>query len=78
MSKHPEALFTQMNLSKGKSDLKPAKVIPPQLARKIDFNQSLLEKYGFFSTPAIVWKNKQGELKSTQGLPQNIKEIFEQ
>lgn len=78
MAKDPEALFHQMNMSKGKHNLQAARIIPANIAQKIEANQSLMDKYGFFSTPAMLWKNKQGEFKSTQGLPSNLQEMFEQ
>jgi len=52
--------------------------IPVEIAAKIDANQALMGKYGFFSTPSMAWKNNQGEFKSTQGLAMDVKEIFEQ
>lgn len=36
-----------------------------------------MEKYGFFSTPSIVWRDSKGTFKSAQGMPKDLKEIFE-
>ncbi|UHT65216.1 thiol:disulfide interchange protein DsbG [Acinetobacter lwoffii] len=74
MSKNPAAVFNDINKNKGKKQLKKMEKIPA----KIDANQALMGKYGFFSTPSMAWKNNQGEFKSTQGLAMDVKEIFEQ
>jgi len=78
MSKDPAAVFNDMNKNKGKKQLKKMEKIPVGIAAKIDANQALMGKYGFFSTPSMAWKNNQGEFKSTQGLAMDVKEIFEQ
>ncbi len=77
MSKDPEAVFTEMNKNKGKKSLKQAETIPTEIADKIDFNQGLMDKYGFFSTPSMVWRDSQGAFQSAQGMPKDLKEIFE-
>lgn len=77
MSKDPATTFADINLNKGKKLLQSATTIPKQIADKIDFNQGLMEKYGFFSTPSIVWRDSKGNFKSTQGMPKDLKEIFE-
>ena len=78
LSKHPEALFAEINEHKGKKKLDNLQKIPTEIAEKIDFNQSLMGKYGFFATPSIIWKNRAGEFKSAQGMAKNLKEIFEE
>lgn len=77
MSKNPEAEFLELNSNKGKKSLKKVEKIPADIAKKIDFNQSLMGKYGFFSTPSMVWKDSKGEFKSAQGMSVDLKEIFE-
>ena len=77
MSKDPAAVFTDMNVNKGKKRLKSENKIPQEIAKKIDFNQELMEKYGFFSTPSMVWRDSKGAFKSVQGMPKDLKEIFE-
>ncbi len=52
--------------------------IPAEIAQKIDANQELMDKYGFFATPAVIWKDGKGEFKSAQGMPKDLKEVFEQ
>ena len=54
-----------------------SKNIPADIAAKIDANQELMAKYGFFATPSMVWKNQQGEFKSAQGMMEDLREIFE-
>jgi len=78
MSKNPAAVFNDINKNKGKKQLKKMEKIPAEIAAKIDANQALMGKYGFFSTPSMAWKNNQGEFKYTQGLAMDVKEIFEQ
>ena len=77
MSKNPEAEFLELNSNKGKKSLKKVEKIPADIAKKIDFNESLMSKYGFFSTPSMVWKDSKGEFKSAQGMSVDLKEIFE-
>ena len=77
MSKNPEAEFLELNSNKGKKSLKKVDKIPADIAKKIDFNESLMSKYGFFSTPSMVWKDSKGEFKSAQGMSVDLKEIFE-
>lgn len=77
MSKNPQAVFNDINLNKGKKRLKKATTIPANIAEKIDFNQSLMGKYGFFSTPSMVWLDSKGQFKSAQGMAMDPKEIFE-
>jgi thiol:disulfide interchange protein DsbG len=77
LSKNPEAVFHDVNLNKGKKHLKKAANIPLEIAEKIDFNQSLMGKYGFFSTPSMAWRDSKGVFQSTQGMPKDLKDIFE-
>ena len=41
------------------------------------YEERMAEKYGFFSTPSIVWRDSKGTFKSAQGMPKDLKEIFE-
>ena len=50
--------------------------IPQNLSDKLDSNTKLMDKYGFYATPAIVWKNAKGEIESQQGAPKDLKKIF--
>ena len=54
MSKNPAAVFNDMNKNKGKKQLKKMEKIPAEIAAKIDANQALMGKYGFFSTPSMA------------------------
>lgn len=78
MSKNPQALFKEIHTQKTASALKPATDIPADIAKKIDFNEGLMDKYGFFSTPAIIWKDSHAQFQSAQGLPTDLKAVFEQ
>lgn len=77
MSKNPEAMFNDINVNRGKKHLKQAEKIPAEIAEKIDFNQSLMGKYGFFSTPSMAWRDSKGNFQSAQGVPGDLKEVFE-
>ena len=77
LSKDPEAMFYDINLNKAKKSLKPAAGIPAAIAEKIDLNQSLMEKYGFFSTPSMAWRDSTGTFQSAQGMPSDLKAVFE-
>ena len=74
---NPQKAFEEYNISKGKKKFKVLNPIPKNIADKIDSNKAMMEKYGFYATPAVVWKDSKGELQSTQGLPQNLKEVFD-
>lgn len=77
MSKNSEEVFHDINVNHSKNLLKQADTIPSDIAEKIDFNQSLMGKYGFFSTPSMVWRDSKGDFQSAQGMPMNLKDIFE-
>lgn len=73
---NPTEIFKQYNLSNGKNKLVEMKNIPKDLSEKIDENTKLMDKYGFYATPAIVWKNAQGEIESQQGSPKDINKLL--
>lgn len=77
MSKDPVAVFNDINVNRGKKRLKQAENIPTDIAAKIDQNQSLMGKYGFFSTPSMVWRDSKGNVQSAQGMQGYLKNIFE-
>lgn len=74
---NPQKAFEEYNLAKGKKKFIELKSIPKNIAAKLDSNMKTMEKYGFFATPAVVWKDSKGELQSTQGLPQDLEEVFQ-
>lgn len=76
-SSTPQQAFETFNASKGKQKLKELKPIPTHLAEKLERNEEMMNKYGFYATPALVWKNAQGALETAQGLPKDLKSIFE-
>ena len=40
------------------------------LARaKLDANNALMQQYGLMGTPALVWKDDQGQVQVAQGIP---------
>lgn len=76
-AKTPEKMFKDLNQNNAWKNLAECKNIPQQLADQIDANQALMDKYGFFSTPAVIWKDSQGKFKSQQGLPADLQQVFE-
>ncbi|WP_092768872.1 thiol:disulfide interchange protein DsbG [Acinetobacter sp. DSM 11652] len=76
-SSDPAKVFNDYNKKKGKERLVVTQNISKSLQEKIDYNESLMDKYGFFSTPTMVWKNQQGEFKSMQGMAKDLQEVFE-
>ena len=69
--------FCQKVWQYGQFGSENTKNIPADIAAKIDANQELMAKYGFFATPSMVWKNQQGEFKSAQGMTEDLREMFE-
>lgn len=74
---NPAEIFKQYNLSNGKNKLVEMKSIPKPLSEKLDENTKLMDKYGFYATPAMVWKDAKGEIQSQQGAPKDIKKLFD-
>ena len=52
------------------------KNLPKALSDKLDANTKLMDKYGFYATPAMVWKDASGEIQSQQGAPKDIQKLF--
>lgn len=49
-------MFKTFNLSGGKDKVKAMAKIPATISQQLDHNAEIMEKYGFYATPAIVWK----------------------
>lgn len=77
MSKNPETVFADMNLKRGNQQLKKTENIPQEIADKIDANQALMDKYGFFSTPSMIWRDAKGEVQFLQGMTTDPQTLFE-
>lgn len=73
---NPAEFFTEYNLANGKSKLKEMQSIPKDLSEKIDFNTNLMDKYGFYATPALIWKDSKGEIQSQQGVPKDLNKLL--
>lgn len=76
-SANPVETFKLFNQSNGKNKIKEMTNIPKNLSDQLDANTALLDKYGFYATPALVWKNNKGEIESMQGLPKDINKLLE-
>ena len=35
-----------------------------------------MDKYGFYATPAMIWKDAKGEIQSQQGAPKDINKLL--
>lgn len=75
-SANPAEVFKQHNLSNGKNKLVELKNMPKDLSEKIDNNNKLMDKYGFYATPAMIWKDAKGEIQSQQGAPKDINKLL--
>lgn len=75
-AKNPEEVFKLYNLSEGKNKVKEMQNIPKNLSDQLDENAKLMDKYGFYATPGIVWKNADGEVQSQQGAPKDIAKLL--
>ncbi|MEG0344417.1 MAG: thiol:disulfide interchange protein DsbG [Acinetobacter sp.] len=73
---NPAEIFTQFNLANGKSKLKEMQNIPQDLSDQLDANTKLMDKYGFYATPALIWKDNKGEIQSQQGLPKDLNKLL--
>lgn len=77
MSTNPEQALYDFKSKKDQMKLVELKSIPEEISEKLDENRILMEKYGFYATPSMIWKNNSGEVKSSQGLPKDINDIFQ-
>ncbi len=59
--------------------IRPLDKIPDKLQAKISENNALFLHFGFNGTPAMVWKDSAGNVKTADGLPQGetLAEIFD-
>jgi len=74
---NPAKVFEEFNAAKGKQKLKEMKPIPANIAQKIESNEEMMTKYGFYATPAMIWKNSKGQMETASGLPKDLKGIFQ-
>ncbi|WP_180062495.1 thiol:disulfide interchange protein DsbG [Acinetobacter sp. YH12120] len=77
MAKNPQQTFNAFHRQYGQKKLIEQKTVPVHVEKTLEQNQALMDKYEFFATPVVLWKNKQGELQSVQGMPKSMKDVFE-
>lgn len=71
---NPAEIFKQYNLSNGKNKLVEMKSIPKPLSEKLDEKiPNSMDKYGFYATPAMVWKDTKGEFKASKAHRKTLK-----
>jgi len=76
-SADPAKQFQQFNQNSAKNKITAMSKIPQALDQKLDHNAALMDKYGFYATPTLVWKNNAGEIESQQGAPKDLKNFFD-
>jgi len=74
---NPAKVFEEFNATKGKQKIKEMKPIPANIAQKIESNEEMMTKYGFYATPAMIWKNSKGQMETASGVPKDLKGIFQ-
>ncbi|MEG0481517.1 MAG: thiol:disulfide interchange protein DsbG [Acinetobacter sp.] len=77
-SSDPAKFFTEYNSANGKSKLKEMQTntISKDLLDKLNSNEKLMDKYGFYATPALIWKDSKGEVQSQQGVPKDLNKLL--
>ncbi|MGT2455231.1 thiol:disulfide interchange protein DsbG [Cupriavidus basilensis] len=53
------------------SGLKPLSSIPPTVKAKLDANEKLMASLGLQATPAVLWRDANGQLNIRQGMPES-------
>ncbi|MDN5864214.1 MAG: thiol:disulfide interchange protein DsbG [Gammaproteobacteria bacterium] len=61
--------FNEEGFSHHSGAIEPMKDIPRKISEAISNNNALMMRFGFNGTPALVWKNDKGEVKTLNGLP---------
>ena len=65
----PQAALAQHEQKHREGGVKPLAQIPPKVQAQLQANQSLMEQLGFAATPATLYKDTDGLMKSIQGAP---------
>ena len=71
-SVNPTSAFRVNEQNFGKEKNPPAKYTAsayPAIAKKLEENAGLMQKFGFNGTPGIVWKDKSGKIMVKNGMP---------
>jgi thiol:disulfide interchange protein DsbG len=66
---HKALVKNESGFSHHSGAIKPMKDIPKALRDRIIEHNSLMQHFGFNGTPAIVWKDGNGAVKTSNGLP---------
>lgn len=65
----PTATLLQHERNFGNSPVKPLATVPDAIARKLGFNNALMDTLGVGGTPAVIYQDK-GRVRIVQGVPQ--------
>ncbi|MGP3593912.1 thiol:disulfide interchange protein DsbG [Vagococcus sp. WN89Y] len=77
-AKDPAQSWNEYEKSNGKMALELPKSIPPELMKKLNINQKIMDELGANATPAIYYMNEDNVLQQEVGLPdaQKLKTIM--
>lgn len=65
----PQAALTQHEQQQRSGGMKPLAQIAPKISAQLEANAQLMQQLGFAATPAILYKDEDGYLKSMKGAP---------
>lgn len=75
----PSATLRRHEKNYGHSPIKPMADVPADMKKKINANNSLMQSFGISGTPAIIFRDPDGNLQRLDGMPSDpaqIKAIF--
>jgi len=65
----PQAALAQHEQQQRSGGMKPLAQIAPKISAQLEANAQLMQQLGFAATPAILYKDEDGYLKSMKGAP---------
>jgi len=68
-AKDPAKIWHDYEQSNGKMALTLPKSVPPEMMKKLNINQKLMDDLGANATPAIYYMNEDNVLQQEVGLP---------
>jgi thiol:disulfide interchange protein DsbG len=61
--------MSKFNKKDGSGGLAPARKISAEVLKNIQANGALMERFGSNGTPALVWKDREGQVNTLGGMP---------
>ncbi|WP_432722215.1 thiol:disulfide interchange protein DsbG [Jeongeupia wiesaeckerbachi] len=77
---NPSAALNRHELQHASGGVKPLSKIPQPIQDKLSINQKLMERFGAFATPTILYRDASGTMQRMQGAPSSaakLKEVME-